>query len=329
MMKPGSLLIKPFVLCMIGCLLFAAGNVMAAEPEVSAEPTPAAEPELEVSAEPDIPAVSRPFVVYNWGLSASWMTRIIKQTGRSNFVYEDFLPGLYFGMALTNVKYVTPTIRLAAYYPMVSTFNKFPQRPKLPLHYGVDFFGGPAFQISQLKYVRFNLTPGLHLMFLNSERWNYLNLGIGGLVGLELPLTRGWTILINGIASLDNGNLGGNRFMEPFDIAFQYQVDFGFRYSKKLPNTVSYIKPREKQIKPAATVETPVELEAEPEAEPEPEAEAEPEPEAEAEPEPEVEATPEPEAEPEVEPTPEPEAEPEAELEPGPGEEPYFWNFKR
>jgi hypothetical protein len=187
---------------------------------------------------------ARPFLVYHEGLSASWLTRIIKQTSRSNFVYQDFLPGLYFGMGLANVKYVTPMIRLTAYYPLLSTFNKIPQPPKSPLHFGVDFFGGPAFQITGLKYVRFNLTPGLHLLFLNSDRWNYFNLGIAGLVGIEAPLTRGWTILANGIASLDNGSLGGNRLMEPFDIVYQYQVDIGVRYSKKLSNSFSYICPK-------------------------------------------------------------------------------------
>lgn len=213
-------------------------------------------------------STGRPFIVYHEGLSASWLTRIIKQTGRSNFVYQDFLPGFYFGMALTNVKHLTPTIRLTAYYPLKSTFNKIPQPSKTPLHFGVDFFGGAAFQFDQLKYVRFNLSPGLHLFYLNSERWNYFNLGLAGLAGLELPLTRGWTILINGIASLDNGNLGGNWRMEPFDIVYQYQVDIGVRYSRKLSNPFPWIKPRRERATPPAS--PPAAPETGPEEEPNP-----------------------------------------------------------
>jgi hypothetical protein len=225
-------------------LLFLSRNVMAADTEPFAGSESAAAPEPQATAPGEAPADRKAglFIIYNEGLSVSWLTRITRQTGRSNFVFEDFMPGLYFGMALTNVKYLTPTIRLTAYYPLSSTFNKIPQPPKTPLHFGVDFFGGPAFQIDALKYVRFNLAPGLHFLFLNSDRWNYFNLGIAGLVGFELPLTRGWTILINGIASLDNGNLGGNRLMEPFDIVYQYQIDLGVRYSKKRSNTFSYIR---------------------------------------------------------------------------------------
>ncbi|MDR1278975.1 MAG: hypothetical protein LBK02_09495, partial [Treponema sp.] len=211
---------KRFVFFVIGFLLFARGNIFAEEPPEGSE-SPAAQP----------------FIIYHEGLSASWLTRIIKQTGRSNFVFEDFLPGIYLGMTLTNINYVTPTIRLTAYYPLVSTFNKMPQPPKTPLHFGLDFFGGPAFQIDRLKYARFNLSPGLHLFFLNSDRWNYFNLGIAGLAGCELPLTKDWTVLINGMVSLDNGNLGANRRMEPFDMVYQFQLDIGVRYSKKLSNT--------------------------------------------------------------------------------------------
>jgi hypothetical protein len=183
--------------------------------------------------------------IFSEGLTASWLTRIIKQTDRSNFVFKDFLPGLYFGVQMANFKPLNPMIRLAAFYPLSSSFNKIPQPPKSPLHFGIDFFGGADFEVFSLKYVRIYLSPGLHLFFLNSDRWNYLNLGVAGLTRVELPLTGNWTILLNGMASLDNGNLGANRRMEPFDIVYQYQVDFGVRYSKKLSNAYSYIPGRE------------------------------------------------------------------------------------
>jgi hypothetical protein len=252
-----NMLLRKFAFFAAILLVFIGRNLMAAdEPFAGPEPrapesqAPAPEetpaPESHSLAPEKVPApaleTAAPALVYYEGLSASWLTRITKQTGRSNFVLEDFMPGLYFGMTLTNIKYLSPMIRLTAYYPLQSTFNKIPQPAKTPLHFGVDFFGGPAFHINIRKYAGFQIAPGLHLLFLNSDRWNYFNLGIAGLAGLEFPLTRNWTILVNGMASLDNGNLGGNRLLEPFDIVYQYQVDIGVRYSKKRSNTFSYIR---------------------------------------------------------------------------------------
>lgn len=130
-------------------------------------------------------------------------------------------------------------IRTGFFYPLISTFNQFPQEPKTPLHFSLDQMFGVKFNILNFKYFRFNCGPALHLFFLNSDRWNYFELGAAAFVGLEMPLTEGWTVIFNGFASIDNGNLGGNRNMEPFDIAYQYQIDLGVRYSKKLKNKTS------------------------------------------------------------------------------------------
>jgi hypothetical protein len=184
-------------------------------------------------------------LVLSEGLTASWLTRIIKQAERGNFVFKDFLPGLYFGVQTANFKPLNPLIRLAVFYPLSSSFNKIPQPPKSPLHFGIDFLGGADFGIFTLNYFRLNLAPALHLFFLNSDRWNYLNLGIAAQARVELPLSEGWTILLNGMASLDNGNLGGNRLMEPFDVVYQYQVDLGVRYSKKVSNAYFYLPKRD------------------------------------------------------------------------------------
>jgi hypothetical protein len=223
-----------------------------AAPVEPAEPAEVAKTAEEAPAKPEPPARNRPFVVFNEGVTASWLTRIIKQSSRSNFVFKDFLPGLYFGIELMNLRSVwpkfplVPQLRLAAYYPLTSTFNDMPQPSKLPLHFAVDAILGAGIKINALKYIRFSLTPGVHFFFLNSERWNYFNLGAAGILGMELPVSRGWTILINGIASLDNGNLGKNGKIEPFDIVYQYQVDFGVRYSKKARNEYPWIKSRSK-----------------------------------------------------------------------------------
>jgi len=183
--------------------------------------------------------VNKIFFTFNQGATASWLTRIINQTERSNFVFRDFLPGLYFGAELRNIKYIAPMARIAAYYPLISTFNYMPQEPKTPVHFAADMLIGARFEPLNFKYVRINAGPALHMFFLNADRWNYFNMGAAAVAGVELPLVQHWTLLIDGYASIDNGNLGTNRQMEPFDIAWQYQVDLGFRYSKKKRNETS------------------------------------------------------------------------------------------
>jgi len=212
---------------------------------VSAGETPAVnDPD---SGEADSPLILPPrdkmFLFISEGVTAAWVTRIIKQNGRSDFVFKDFLPGLYMEMQLRNFKLFTPLMRLAAYYPLSATFNDMPNLAKTPLHYGADMLLGPNFELDKLKYIRFNFAPALHLFFQNSDRWNYFHIGGAGLLGIEFPLTVGWTVLVDGVASLDNGNLGNNKDMEPIDITYQYQVGVGVRYSKKGRNQNPYIKP--------------------------------------------------------------------------------------
>jgi hypothetical protein len=194
-----------------------------------------------------IDKIDKIFFTFNQGATAAWLTRIITQTERSNFVFRDFLPGLYFGAELRTIKYVIPMARLAAYYPLISTFNLMPQKPKTPLHFAADMVLGARFEPFNMKYLRVNAGPALHMFFLNAERWNYFNLGAAAVAGIELPLASRWTLLVDGYASLDNGNLGTNRRMEPFDIVWQYQVDIGFRYSRKMENGTSLFG-REKKL---------------------------------------------------------------------------------
>lgn len=191
----------------------------------------------------------RPLVfLLSEGATFSWLTRIIKQSERSNFVFKDSLPGMYFRADMLLTKFFTPMVRIAALYPLTSTFNQIPQEPITPLHYGADMNLGVNFNILEFKYFRLNAGPAVHLFFLNSERWNYLDLGAAAFVGTELPLTQNWTIVCNGYASLDNGNLGGNRVMEPFDIVYQYQVDIGARYSKKQINRTSLFPGKQSEL---------------------------------------------------------------------------------
>lgn len=188
----------------------------------------------------------KPFVVYNEGLATSWVTRVMKQSGRSNFVFSDFLAGAYFGITARNMEPMDLTVRLTAYYPLSSKFNGHPQVSSSPLHYALDLYVAPTLRLTMWNYVYINLSGGLHFFFQNSERWNYIDLGIGGLAGLELPLSRRWTILIDGIASYDYGNFGTNRNLEPYNHVWQYQLSLGVRYSRAGENQYSYIDSRRK-----------------------------------------------------------------------------------
>ncbi|MDR1747528.1 MAG: hypothetical protein LBR47_00535 [Spirochaetaceae bacterium] len=198
---------------------------------------PVSDPEIE------IPVIkNKPFIIFNEGVTASWITRIIKKETRSNFVFTDFMPGIYLGIKTVNMQPLNSIVRLAAYYPLSFKFNDGPQVPKNVIRYAIDLFAGVAIELNMWEYVRINLAPGLHFLFQNSDRWNYMSLGLGGLAGVELPVAKRWTLLVNGIASIDNGNLGSNKTMEPYDIVYQYQLDVGIRYSRKGENKYSYIK---------------------------------------------------------------------------------------
>jgi len=188
------------------------------------------------------------YFLFSEGAAFSWLTRIIKQSGRSNFVFKDSMLGLYSRVDMKIENFITPMARLAVFYPLETTFNKIPQKPKTPLHIGMDMNLGVNFNILEFPYLRLNAGPAFHLFFLNSDRWNYFELGMSAFTGIELPVAERWTLVLNGYASLDNGNFGANRDMEPFDIVYQYQVDIGVRYSKKQKNGKSLFPPKEQGL---------------------------------------------------------------------------------
>ncbi|HCC36306.1 MAG TPA: hypothetical protein DEQ14_01080 [Treponema sp.] len=173
------------------------------------------------------------YMTFSQGAAASWLTRIILQENRSNFVFRDFLPGLYFGAELRGIQHLVPRMRLTAYYPLVSTFNAMPQKSVNPLRYGIDMLAGADFEFGAKEMIGIHAGPFLHMFFMNSDRWNILNVGLAVSAGLELRFSDQWDMLVDGVASLDNGNLGMNRSMEPYDITYQYQIELGVRYRKK------------------------------------------------------------------------------------------------
>lgn len=184
----------------------------------------------------------KPFLVFNEGVTSAWVTRIQKQTGKSNYVLTDNLIGLYYGITTRNMMPVDSTVRLCAFYPLSQTFNKVPQVQKQVLRYAFDLSAGTVFQSNMWNYVRINFTPMLHAFYQLNDRFHYVDFGLRAELGTEFPLSKGWTILLDGNISLDYGNLGSNKNMEPYDIVYQYQLLLGVRYSKKDINKYSYIK---------------------------------------------------------------------------------------
>ncbi|HBB43641.1 MAG TPA: hypothetical protein DEO40_02135 [Treponema sp.] len=188
----------------------------------------------------------KPFVMFDWGATMSWNTRLKFQTGRTNFVFEDNMVGLYFTMETMHIRPLDSILRIAAYYPLRSTFNKVEQKSKQTLVYAFDVIFAPLFRLDMWHYIGINIAPGIHFMYQLTDDWHYFQLGGSVLAGIELPVWERWTFLINGIAALDYPNFGTNAQMAPIDLAWSYQLSVGVRYSKKGANKYSYIKSRRK-----------------------------------------------------------------------------------
>ena len=185
----------------------------------------------------------KPFLIFNYAASYSMITRIIYQDdySRSNFVWQNHLIGLSFEMQTVNIQPVDSILRLAVYYPIYYTFNGMKQEAKQTILYAFDLFWGPVFQADMWKYVYINFALGPHFLYQLSDEYHHFEFGGGALLGVELPLARRWTILMNGLASLDYGNLGSNKHIQPYNLVYNFQFELGFRYSKKKQNEYSYL----------------------------------------------------------------------------------------
>ena len=238
-------LIKLFALCTVFILAGSLSFAKDSNTEQAVDVQESSEEDLNPNTGfPNI--TNKPFVVFDYGLSADWVTRIQKQTGRSNFVFGHTLVGAYFTMETVNIKPCDSVLRLAAYYPLLTTFNDVPQIAKQPILYAVDLAFMPLFRADMWHYVKINFAPGIHVLYQLTDDYHYVQLGAIGMVGVELPLATRWTILVNGLASFDYANLGSNRDMFPIDYAWTYQVSLGVRYSKKKENKYSYISSKKK-----------------------------------------------------------------------------------
>lgn len=146
-----------------------------------------------------------------------------KQNDRSNFVWQNYFVGACLTLQAENIKYINPMFRIAAFYPFYNTFNGMQQFPKQTILYAFDVFTGSAFK-TNIKDIRFTLTPGIHYMYHLSDEYHLNYLGGGISAGIELPVARHWSILNNGTITLDYANSGTNKDIQNFDISYQYQA---------------------------------------------------------------------------------------------------------
>lgn len=187
-------------------------------------------------------------LLHNWGLSWASITRIQKQTGRSNFVWNDQLIGAYYEMTTNNFLVMGRKInvdlfaRNAFYYPIAYTFNKVKQVTVQQLLYNFDLFTGVKFSMNFWDWVTVSAKPGLHVLYQLHDKWHYVHIGAGLGLEAEAPISSRWSFNIGGIFTWDNANLGSNRRMRPFDLSWEYQAQLGFRYSKKKLNPKSFVK---------------------------------------------------------------------------------------
>lgn len=142
-----------------------------------------------------------------------------KQNDRSNFVWQNYFVEVCLTLQVENIKYINPMFRIAAYYPFYNTFNGMQQFPKQTILYAFDVFTEPAFK-TNIKDIRFTLTPGIHYMYQLSDEYHLNYLGGGISAGIELPVARHWSILNNGTITLDYANSGTNKDIQNFDISY-------------------------------------------------------------------------------------------------------------
>ena len=190
---------------------------------------------------PEIEA--KPYVMFNEGAAFSQITRIVYQDdyNRSNFVWQNYLAGLYCEMQTGNMKPVNSIYRVAAYYPFYHTFNGMEQPAKQPILYAFDVYAGPFFQGDLWKYVLINFSFGPHFFYELSDEYHHVEAGGAVMLGIELPVATYWTIINNGIVSVDYGNLGSNRIIQPYDMVWNYQIELGVRFSLRGAHEYAYI----------------------------------------------------------------------------------------
>lgn len=178
-------------------------------------------------------------LLHNWGFSWARVTRLKINKDRSNFVWQDDMVGAYYAIQTDNLP-VNFIAKVSAYYPYHIEFNQVTQISKQVLVYAFDFNAGPIWTIPLWKIARLDLAPVVNFRYQMDDFYNHFELGLGGIVGFEFPVSHHFSVLLNGEFTYDYGNLGKNKISRPYDHVWSYQAQLGFRISKKVPNDFYY-----------------------------------------------------------------------------------------
>ena len=180
--------------------------------------------------------------VFDEGISYCQLTRIEKLEDRSNFVRENMMIGAYFTAQTVNFPFCDLEFDLSAYYPFYQAFNGMEQASRNTLNYSIDRYLAATGNYKRIKYVNISASLGMHYMYQLTDEYHMHYLGLGGTLGIEFPISRGWTVVNRNFFSYDNANLGKNKLVQPFDASYQYHINLGVRYSRRVHNVYSYIK---------------------------------------------------------------------------------------
>ena len=212
------------------------------------------------------------YLEFSEGAALANVTRIQKESGTNNYVWQDSMVGAFFNVQTRNVFYKIPKLnwlnfyaRVEVFYPYFHTFNEMQVYAKQTILYAFDGCLGVPIRIEALKAVKFTITPCLHYMYQLSDEYHLNYIGPGLNLDIGVPLSPRWTVIAGGGFSYNNANLGTNRLIQPFDLSWQWQVNFGVRYSKHYQNSWSIIKKKQaQQIAAEAAAESEASAETEP-----------------------------------------------------------------
>lgn len=179
------------------------------------------------------------YFLFDGGVSFIQVNRIQKQTERSNFLWRDCMIGAYFKTQTRNLPYVDFLLRIQGFYPFYHQFNGMEMISKQTILYAFDGFLGPTYRKEMYKYFNMSLTPGIHYMYQLSDEYHYSYVGGGVILGMEFPVHKSFTILLDGTFTWDSANFGTNKNVQPYDYSWQWQSSLGVRYHPKHPNFAS------------------------------------------------------------------------------------------
>ena len=186
-------------------------------------------------------------IIFDEGLSYAQLTRIEKMENRSNFVRENMMAGAYYSVQTTGLPGIDFQLDVSAYYPFYQAFNGMKQKTRNMIPYAFDGFFGAQKTFKQFRYIYINCALGMHYMYQLTDEYHMSYLGLGGAIGVELPVSKRWTIINRNYFSYDNANLGSNKQIQKFDAAYQYHINLGVRYTKRVLNEYPYIRMKSKE----------------------------------------------------------------------------------